>query len=382
MDPYAPYSAPPEQQAGWPPYGYPPLPPQWPPPFIWEPTPPPSRRRSVLALLLLAVLMVAVGAGIAVAVNGLVQRTSGNLASVVNGSVVDVDSDLGDGETAAGTGMVMSSTGEVLTNNHVIDGALHISVQIAGGSQTYQASVIGDDPTDDVAVLQLANASGMTVTKFGDSSKVNVGDAVTVVGNALGRGGPPSTANGSVVALDQTITATDEDGSNPETLTGLIEFNAGIQPGDSGGPLVDSAGTVVGMDTAGSATGRRTTASDVGYAIPIDSALGIAQQIASGGGNSNIQHGSRPLLGVQAVDSTTPPGASVESVVPGDPADNAGITANDVITAINSTQVTSSASLKTALAQFKPGDTVTVTWVDAEGQQHTASVTLTSAPPD
>ncbi|MBV8446080.1 MAG: trypsin-like peptidase domain-containing protein [Candidatus Dormibacteraeota bacterium] len=379
MDQYStPYGTEPEQPA-WP-YGYPPAPPQWPPPYSWEPTPPPSRRRSVLALLLLAVVMVGVGAGVAVAVNAITHGGSGSLATSISQTVVDVNSDLGNGETAAGTGIILSTGGQVLTNNHVIEGALHITVAIAGGSSTYQATVVGDDPTDDVAVLQLSNASGLSPATIGDSSRVNVGDNVTVVGNALGRGGPPTSSSGQVTALNQTITATDENGANPETLTGMIQFDAAIQPGDSGGPLLDSSNHVVGMDTAGSSQGRRQ-ASNVGYAIPIDSAVAIAHQIASGSGGGNIQRGSGPLLGVDVQDSTVPPGALVIDVVSGTPADGAGIQAQDVITDINQTSVTSAASLKTALSSHHSGDSVTVHWVDDNGQAHQASVTLASAPP-
>ncbi len=155
--------------------------------------------------------------------------------------------------------MVLTSTGEILTNNHVVDGATSISVQVVTTGKTYTATVVGTDPTKDIAVLQLQNASGLQSANIGDAGAVSaatVGTAVTGVGNAGGTGGVPSAASGKVVALNQSLTATDENGQNPEQLTGMIETNAPIQAGDSGGPLYDSANRVIGIDTAAS-TSRR-----------------------------------------------------------------------------------------------------------------------------
>jgi S1-C subfamily serine protease len=181
---------------------------------------------------------------------------------------------------SAGTGMVLTSDGEILTNNHVVNGATSITVTVESSGESYRAAVVGTDPTDDVAVLQLSNASGLTTANLGDSADLAVGDAVTGVGNAGGTG-TLTAAPGTVTALDQSITATDESGSDPENLTGLIETDAGIAAGDSGGPLYDSAGEIVGMDTAASSSPGDQTASQA-YAIPIDDALNIADQIESG----------------------------------------------------------------------------------------------------
>src|SRR5450631_462284 len=179
--------------------------------------------------------------------------STSQITGKVSPGLVDVVSTLGDenGE-AAGTGMVLTSTGEVLTNNHVIDGATSISVTDIGNGRTYKASVVGYDKTQDVAVLQLQDASGLQTAKIGDSSKATVGESVVAVGNAGGAGGTPSAAGGSIIALNQHITASDELGGASEQLTGLIEVNADVQPGDSGGSLVNSAGQVVGIDTAAS----------------------------------------------------------------------------------------------------------------------------------
>ncbi len=180
--------------------------------------------------------------------------TTAQIASKVDPGLVDVISTLGDqSATAEGTGMVLTSTGEILTNNHVIDGATSIKVADIGNGKTYTATVVGYDATKDIAVLQLQNASGLQTAPLGDSSSVTVGSKVTALGNAGGKGGTPSVATGTVTALGQSITASDEgSSSNSEQLSGLIESNAPIQAGDSGGPLVNSGGQVIGMDTAAS----------------------------------------------------------------------------------------------------------------------------------
>ena len=176
------------------------------------------------------------------------------IASEVAPGLVDIESTLSyQGAEAAGTGMVLTSKGEILTNNHVIEGASSIRVVDVGNGKTYGATVVGYDRTADVAVLQLEHASGLQTVRLGNSSSVRKGQGVVGIGNAGGSGGTPSFAGGSVTALDQSITASDEAEGTSEQLTGLIETNADIQPGDSGGPLVNSSGKVIGMDTAASA---------------------------------------------------------------------------------------------------------------------------------
>jgi len=173
----------------------------------------------------------------------------------VDPAIVDIVStlDYGAGE-AAGTGIVLTSSGEVLTNNHVVEGATSIRVTDVGNGKTYTATVVGYDLSYDVAVVQLKGASGLKVASFGDSSKVALGESVVALGNAGGAGGTPSVATGTVTALGQSISAYDEATGSSEQLTGLIETDAGIQAGDSGGPLVDMSGQVIGMDTAASSS--------------------------------------------------------------------------------------------------------------------------------
>jgi S1-C subfamily serine protease len=289
--------------------------------------------------------------------------------------VVDIDTVLGyQNARAAGTGMILSSNGEVLTNNHVVAGATSITVTVVATGKTYQASVVGVDPTDDVAVVQMKDASGLD-TVHATSSTVNVGDDVVGVGNAGGVGGTPSAAAGQVTALNQSITATDEGGGSAEQLTGLIETNAAIAAGDSGGPLFNSNDEVIGMDTAASSGGASQ-----GYAIPIAKAVSIAQQIESGQTGGNIQSGSSGFLGVGVDTQADGQGADVAQVVTGGPAANAGLAVGDVITSIDGTRVSSASGLTSAMASLKAGDQVHVTWTDANGQSHQSTATLASGP--
>lgn len=321
------------------------------------------------------------------------------IASAVDPGLVNIDTTLGyAGAAAAGTGMVIGSSGVVLTNNHVIAGATSISATDVGNGRTYKATVVGYDTTRDVAVLQLANASGLSTVPIGNSSTVAVGDAVVGIGNAGGAGGTPSAAAGAVTALDQSITASDASSGTSERLTGLIETDAGIQPGDSGGPLVDATGKVIGMDTAGSSSTSFDSAATQAYAIPIDEAVSVAGQIQAGNGSSAVHIGATALLGVQvapsgaAIGSTggtgfgnqsppIPSGATVAGVIPGSPADDAGLTAGSVITSVGGDTISSANSLSAAMAAHHPGDRAQVEWVDASGQRASATVQFTNGPP-
>ena len=309
--------------------------------------------------------------------------------TALNVGVVDVNTTLGyQGSAAAGTGIVLSASGEILTNNHVIDGSTSISVTVVTTGKTYEATVVGTDPTADVAVLQLKNASGLDVAKLGDSSTVQIGDAVTAVGNAGGVGGAPSVKSGTVTDLDQSITASDGPGSSSEQLTGLIQMNASLQPGDSGGPLYNAGSQVIGMNTAGSAARRRfpTNGGQSGaqyFAIPINTAVDVAKQIESGTPSDTITIGTPGFLGVELdADGASggAAGATIAAIVSDTPADKAGLQAGDTITAVDDHAVDSGAALGTALEGHHGGDKVSVTWVDGNGNHHTSSVTLATGP--
>lgn len=393
----------------------PPVPEDAEPPY--DPRPPARRRRgrfaiAILALVLACGSLVGVGAiltrhattapttqaaGSRVAPtpsapstprtgSGASGLTLDQTAARIDPAIVDINTTLADGTgSAAGTGMVISSQGEILTNNHVIDGASTISVQINGRGRSYSAKVVGYDTTHDVAVLQLKNASGLTTIPLGTSSHVASGDSVIALGNALGQGGTPAAVQGSVVALGQTITAASDAGSQPQTLNGMIEISAAIEPGDSGGPIVDTHGQVIAMTTAASRGFERTSTSRVAFSIPIDTALNTARQIEAGKTSGDIHVGDRALLGVRVEDAGndggSSTGAAIVAVENGSPADHAGLTAGDVITSVDGRSVDTATALTTALSQAHPGDVVTIGWVDTNGTHHKATAKLTVGSP-
>jgi S1-C subfamily serine protease len=310
------------------------------------------------------------------------------IAALVDPAIVDINTVVGSSQ-AAGTGMILTSDGQVLTNNHVVDQSTSIKVSIAGRSGTYTAHVVGVDPSADVALIQIEGVSGLPTVTLASSSSLKVGDSVVALGNALGLGGAPAVSSGTVTALNQSITAS-EGGGKSEQLTGMIQSDAPISPGDSGGALVNSAGQVVGMVTAGDVQGFQSQTSTVNYAVPADTALTIVNTIRSGETSSDIIYGQVGYMGVSVRDLTpslatrlglsVSSGALVVSVVPGTPAESAGIGPDSVITKLGGDSVTSSASLGTVIRTHRPGEKVSVTWVDQRGT-HTGSITLAGVNP-
>jgi S1-C subfamily serine protease len=318
------------------------------------------------------------------------------ISSKISPALVDINTNLSyQNVQAAGTGIVLTSTGEILTNNHVIDGATSISVTDIGNGQLYKANVVGYDRTGDIAIIQLIGASGLQTAKIAPSLPA-VGEGVVGVGNAGGTGGTPSSAGGSVTALNQAITASDSGGGNSENLSGLIEMNSNIRPGDSGGALVNAAGKVVGMDTAASTGSSGSGGTAQAYAIPIGTALSVARSIEAGRASSTIHIGATGFLGIQVQDasatgsvgsgaksssgsSTT--GAVVVGTLPGSPGANAGLTQGDIITGVDSSPVDVSSDLSRALESHHPGEVIHLQWSDQAGTSHTSSVTLAVGPP-
>jgi S1-C subfamily serine protease len=326
-----------------------------------------------MAVVLTALVVIGgIGAGVGFGIERLTSSSS-----AFDHGVVDVNSELASGSAAAGTGMIVTAAGQVLTNNHVVENAISITVQRTDDGTEYSASVVGVDPSGDIALLQLQNASGLPTINLGDSSRLKVGDHVTAVGNALGRGGSPVSTQGSITGLAQTVTASDPGGANAETLNNMIQFDAQIQPGDSGGPLLNGSGQVIGMDTAGAGRVRlHQGGSNVGFAIPINDAMTIVHDIQTGTPNPSVLQGGGAFLGVRVDDSTSPPGALVVGVDAASPAQAVGIAAQDVIVMVGPDKVDSVNSLRAAIGRHKPNDKVTVTWVDPAGLSHSASVVL------
>ncbi len=308
-------------------------------------------------------------------------------AAAVSKGLVDVVTTIGfDGAQGAGTGIVLSADGLVLTNHHVVAGATSIRVTAIGTGKTYDATVAGYDSTHDVAVLRLKGASGLTVAPMGSSASVQVGDKVIAVGNAGGVGGTPSAVAGTVRALGEQITVQDESDGSPRRLSGMMRFDAAIAPGDSGGAVVDESAKVVGMTTAGSSNSGSGDPSAMvdGYAVPIDQARSIAQQIIDGRSSSTVHIGANGFLGVQVapdpLQGAGARGAQVAGVVPGSPAEGAGIRAGDVVTALDGHAVASATALHDAISAQQPGDRVLIAWTDAAGKKHSAHVRLGSGP--
>jgi S1-C subfamily serine protease len=434
------------------------------PPMPPMPPRPPRRRIGLLSYLAVALAAGALGAGTVVAVyhpaasssaapqpsssapaplpSAAVPPPAGgagtngggqaNLKGVGQGLVIINTTLQYSSEAAAGTGMVINADGLVLTNNHVIENSTKITATVAATGKNYLAKVVGYDVTGDIALIQLQNASGLHPVPTGDSSQVKTGATVMAMGNAEGRSEIVS-VTGQVTGINQTITASDQGGAvTSETLHGMIETNANIVAGDSGGPLVNSAGRVIGMDTAGNDVSFNQQQPASGFAIPINTALAVAHQIRTGQASSSIVIGYPPFVGIYVgqssssnpqqqaaaqqqqqqgngfggfgngfggngssqscytndanlpVPSTIAPvnsGTLVIGTICGSPAATAGVTAGSVVTSINGQAVGAPQTLHGALAKFRPGATVSLTWVTPSGQHKTANVTLTAGPP-
>jgi S1-C subfamily serine protease len=279
------------------------------------------------------------------------------------------------GEQAAGTGMILTSSGYILTNNHVVESSTSISVTVESTGKTYTAVVVGTDKTADVAVLKLVGASGLDPVAFAPKEKVTVGESIYSVGNAEGTG-TLVTAVGTVGAVDQSLTVGSDSSDASENLTGLIELESDVVSGDSGGALFDKSGDVIGIVTAASSGSVKVT----GYAINIAQVLKIADAIEDGTSTSDIVIGYPAFLGIGLSAETPGTGVPVASVFPGTPAALAGLAAGDLITGVNGQAVTTADGLTAAVQSHRVGDQVTIDWTDTAGTAHTSVVTLTAGP--
>ena len=312
-------------------------------------------------------------------------RGASAIAAMVAPGVADIVCTLGyQHAISAGTGLVLTPSGEVLTNNHVVEGATSIKVTDVGNGRTYPASVAGYDLGGDVAVLHLRGASGLRTLSVGSAPEVTVGEKVIALGNAGGRGGTPAVVTGRVTGLGESITATDQSSGTPEQLTGLIRANAALQPGDSGGPLVTTAGQVIGLDTAGSAVFQFQPVTEA-FAIPVGRAAAIAARIEGLRSSAAVHIGATGFLGVQlrlegVAGSTPATEAAVTGILAGSPAARAGMTAGDVIVSVNGQPVSSPSSVQALLGTRHPGDKVSISWDDRAGHAHTATLVLATGP--
>ena len=356
----------------------------------------------------------------------LTGAAAAKVADKVKPGLVDITSTLKyNSETAEGTGMIISSSGLVLTNNHVIDGATVVQATlVTPRHRSYPAQVIGYDATDDVALLQLQGASGLPTETFGNSSEVSLGTPVLALGNAEGQGGARLAA-GIINALNRSIQASDQGSNTTEDLNHMLQTNAPIQQGDSGGALTNDAGQVIGMITAAntSTSGQfGSSGGTLGFAIPINSALVIARQIAAGQRSATVYIGVPGFLGVEVAMSSSPSpqqqaadeaqggggraasgggsscqatnqqasipahiapvssGALVLGVLCGTPASAQGLEPGDVILSVQGRAITTPDSLTSITAMYHAGDIVSVAWESVGGTKHTSSMVLGSGP--
>jgi S1-C subfamily serine protease len=414
------------------------------PPVFGPPPPPrPSRGGRLLVYFLVAAVAAGLGAGVTVAFNHSVaspstgvsaheipaqhdnEQGSGNLGlnavrveRKVEPGLVDITATLRyQSETAEGTGMVLSSDGLVLTNNHVIDDSTNVLASLVDSGKQYPARVIGYDATADIALLQLEGASGLPTVSLGNSSQLNVGTSVLALGNAEGKGGV-TPAPGVINGLNRSINASDAGSGTVENLHGMEQTSAQIQQGDSGGALANNAGQVIGMITAAN-TSSPLPGGTIGFAIPINSAIAIARQIASDDATSTVYIGDPGFLGVMVATSNssnprqeardeekyahlaqgapaciqnstqtsvpdsvapTSSGVLIIGVLCGTAGSELGLQAGDVVTSVNGHTVAAPTTLGTYLDKYHPGDTVTIDWTDTNGERHSTPVTLGPGP--
>ena len=274
----------------------------------------------------------------------------------------------------AGTGVILTEDGEVLTNAHVVAGATTVRVLVAGESQPRVANVVGADAPADLALLRLEGAGGLPTAELGSSFDVAVGDDVVAIGNALGLTGGPTVTRGIVSALDRSLETA------AGTMTGLIQTDASISSGNSGGPLVNVDGEVIGINTAVAATNRTTSAENIGFAIAIDRVLPVVDALRNAAGlGTGPGSAAAGRLGVSSDDPLDGrPGATVVAVTPGSAASAAGIRVGDVITRVGDNPVVNAVSLAGAVRSHRAGETVDVVVV-RDGRELTLSATLDAA---
>lgn len=279
-------------------------------------------------------------------------------------------------QEGAGTGIVVSANGYILTNKHVVDGATTVSVILSDGTRYDDVKVIGTDPLNDVAFLKIPDVDNLTPVELGNSSSIRVGQQVVAIGNSLGQY-QNTVTSGIISGTGRPVMA--QSGSTVESLTDLLQTDAAINPGNSGGPLLNMAGQVIGMNTAVAAD-----AQGIGFAIPINSLKGMLNGVLETG---KVR---RAFLGVSYIPVTpetaklynlsVQSGAYVytergPSVAGGSPADKAGIKEKDIITKVNDVAIGSNGALTTLIGEYEPGDTIKLTVV-RDGREQILTVTL------
>lgn len=287
------------------------------------------------------------------------------------------------GAGAAGTGIVIGADGEVLTSHHVVKGAEDVTVTDVGNGRSYDATVLGYDSGTDIAVLTLRGATGLTTARLGTSADLRIRQEVLAIGNAGGTGGTPTAVHGRISGLNSTIVAVNAADRTRKALTGMVEISAPVVAGQSGGAMADGTGAVVGVITAASGEADPAAAPKPpnGYAVPIDTAMRVVQQIRSGTPSENVHVGPTATLGVLVSDAK-PAGARIDLALYGQPAYSAGLKEGEVITAIDGKSVTTARALRAAINVRAPGETIRLTIRGPDGVQRPVRVELATGTPN
>lgn len=311
------------------------------------------------------------------AVSGVVDKVSPSVVSILTN--VQVQSIFGTAsEQAAGSGIVMSADGYIMTNKHVVAEASSVSVALSDGTAYDNVKVVGTDPMNDVAYLKIDGVSNLTPAALGDSSTVRVGQSVIAIGNSLGQY-QNTVTTGIISGKGRPVEAGDGSGTSTESLTDLLQTDAAINPGNSGGPLMNSAGQVIGMNTAVAAN-----AQGIGFAIPIDATKGTLKSVLAGKGVQRAYLGLRyvPITAdiAKRYDLKVKQGAYIVSnsgsaIISGSPADKAGVKDKDIITKINGLQVGPQGGVSSLIGEYAPGETIELTVVRG-GSERTIKATL------
>lgn len=293
----------------------------------------------------------------------------GKIAAAVAPSVVTLTatttSQMGEGESV-GTGVIINSNGELLTNAHVVEGAKTVQVRLMNETEPVKGTVLASDPQNDLALVKI-NATGLTAAVFADSKKVRLGDPVVAIGYALNLDGGPSVTSGIVSAIGRTIT------TDSGALDRLIQTDAAISSGNSGGPLVNDKAQVVGINTAVARGDMGTAANNIGFAISTEEVLRVVETLRD---QANGVERKQGFLGVGLTDRTDGgQGAVIANVEDGSPASKAGIEEGDVVLAINDVPITGRTGMIAVVRDAQPGDTITIK-VERGGKTVTLSATL------
>jgi len=289
--------------------------------------------------------------------------------------VVTISSDIADDSAsgeATGTGVVITSSGEILTNAHVVEGASEVRVLFAGDTEPVVAQVLAEDSGNDLALLKV-NATNLVAATFAKPGSVRVGDRVVAIGYALALDGGPSVTTGIVSALKRTIF------TDSGALNRLIQTDAAISSGNSGGPLANMRGEVVGINTAVARGDSNSSANNIGFAISVDEVLAVLEQLREQAAGTAREEGFLGVSLAQRTDGGV--GSIIETVQPDSPAQKAGIEVGDVVLAVDGEPVNGQAGLVAAIRDRSPGDTISIDLV-RDGERVSVSATLVARPRD